>query len=160
MHKIFQDHMWFISGVQAKDWIHIQKPNINCHTSQLKRKASDHPTNSEKYFDKLSHMWKQTSQQTRKINKILTNNILKIPMAKMKIEYFSTIVENRTRVPASPHIIRGCWLSVKDMNIKCKEKEESKRIGKETTIWKEETKLYLLSSADMISYIDKTNRYT
>ena len=26
-------------------------------------------------------------------------------------------------------------------------------------IWKEETKLYLLS-ADMISYIDKTNKYT
>lgn len=51
----------------------------------------------------------------------------------MKIEYFSTIiVENRTRVPASPHIIRGCWLSVKDTNIKCKEKEENKRIGKAT----------------------------
>lgn len=45
--------MWFISGVQAKDWIHIQKPNINCHISQLKRKASDHPINSEKYFDKF-----------------------------------------------------------------------------------------------------------
>lgn len=45
--------MWFISGVQAKDWIHIQKPNINCHTSELKRKAGDHPINSEKYFDKF-----------------------------------------------------------------------------------------------------------
>lgn len=70
-----------------------------------------------------------------KINKILTNNILKIPMAKMKIEYFSTIVENRTRVPASlRHIVRGCWLSVKDMNIKCKERKKARGLGKETTI--------------------------